>query len=132
MKMYAGYVFSSLVWNNSLKTELRNCAAAIAPELTAETFAQLDEIIQTPIPTDIAGCEALLGSLQTQLNLTEKEAAALLLALGTSYTPAQLNEAMIETILARLAPAAAVEIIVWLSVLQLLNRMSSYHDLLKK
>jgi alkylhydroperoxidase family enzyme len=49
-----------------------------------------------------------------------------LLALSASHSPAQVNDAIIAVVLQQMQPAEIVEIIVWLSVLQLLNRMSSY------
>jgi len=54
-----------------------------------------------------------------------------LLALAASCSPAQVNEAVIETVLKHIEPAEIIEIIVWLSVLQLLNRLSSYYSLTK-
>ena len=66
-------------------------------------------------------------SLQQQLLLTENEAALILLAVAASHSPAENNNAVIETTMKYLEPSGIVEIIVWLSVLQLLNRLSSYY-----
>ena len=88
------------------------------------------QIAQLEIPADEQTCYERIASLQQKLSLTKKEAALLLLAIASSYSPSQVNEAVIETTLKQVEPAAVVEIIVWLSVLQLLNRMSSYYTLL--
>jgi hypothetical protein len=131
IKMYAGYIFSILVCNDVLKTEIKNVSAHIAPELNIELFNQLEEIAQMEIPTDNTNCNKIIETLQQQLSLTEKEAGVLFLAIASSYSPSQVNDAVIETTLKLIEPAAIVEIVVWLSVLQLLNRLSSYYTLIK-
>jgi alkylhydroperoxidase family enzyme len=129
IKMYAGYIFSALTWNNVLTSEIENLSAQLAPELTKEKFDLLDEISQMYIPTDSDACEKVIVSFQQQLSLSEKDAAVILLAVAASHSPAQVNDAIIETIMKYMEPAGIVEIVVWLSVLQLLNRMSSYYAL---
>jgi hypothetical protein len=91
----------------------------------------LDEITLLEIPTDRVACEKVMASLQQQLALTEKEAAAMLLAIAAAPSPAQVNDAVIETVLNHLPPAGIVEMVVWLSVLQLLHRLNCYHTLIK-
>jgi len=131
MKMYAGYIFSTLVRNDVLRSEIKNLSAHFAPELDDEKFNWLAEISQMETPTDNSGCNEVMNSLQQQLSLTKKEAAAVLLAVAGSHSPAKINNAVIETTMDHLEPAAVVEIVVWLSVLQLLNRLSSYYTLIK-
>jgi alkylhydroperoxidase family enzyme len=131
IKMYAGYIFSTLVRNDVLRSEINNLSAHFAPELDDEKFTRLAEIAQMEIPTDSAGCKEVITLLQQQLSLTKKEGAAVLLAVAASYSPAKVNNAVIETTMDHLEPAAVVEIVVWLSVLQLLNRLSSYYTLIK-
>ncbi|HET6769217.1 MAG TPA: hypothetical protein VFH08_17525 [Chitinophagaceae bacterium] len=130
MKMYAGFIFITLVRNDVLKSEIKNLASHLAPELNNERYTSLESISHMEIPTDIATCNKLIASLQQQLLLTSKEAAIILLAVAASHTPAQVNEAVINTISKYMEPASIVEIIVWLSVLQLLNRLSSYYTLI--
>ncbi len=130
MKMYAGYIFSTQVWNEMLASEIRNLSTHWAPGLN-EKFALLDEISQIEIPIDNASCENTIASLQQQLSLTQKEAATILLAISASYSPAQNNDAVTETVLKYIEPAAIVETVVWLSVLQLLNRLSIYYMVVK-
>jgi alkylhydroperoxidase family enzyme len=131
IKMYAGYIFSTLMNNEVLKMEIKNLSAHIAPELNQELFIRLEEIAQLEIPTDNANCNKIIDSIQRQFSLTDNEARLLFLALASSHSPAQINDSVIETILKRVAPASVVEIVVWLSVLQLLNRLSSYYTLIK-
>lgn len=132
IKMYAGYIFGIQVSNEALTSEIKNLAKHWAPELNNEKLNLLAEMVKTEIPTDDATCQAILDSLQQQLFLTEQEAAAILLALAASHSPAQVNDAVIEKVLMYMEPAGIVEIIVWLSVLQLLNRLSSYYKLVNE
>jgi len=132
MKMYPGYIFSTMVWNDLLKSEIKNLSSQIVPELNNEKYTRLDNISQMEIPTDTATCNGAIASLQQELLLTEKEAAVIILAVAASQSPAQINNAVVETISKYMEPAGIVEIIVWLSVLQLLNRLSSYYTLINK
>jgi len=131
IKMYAGFIFSVLAWNDILRSEIRNLSANWAPELNDEKFKLLEEISQMAIPTDGASCEDILTSLQQQLSLTQKEAATILLAISGSYSPAQNNSTITEMALKYMEPAAIVETIVWLSILQMLNRLTSYYTVIK-
>jgi hypothetical protein len=131
IKMYAGCIFSTQVSNNILKSEIRNLAVNWAPGLNNEKFALLDEASQIEIPFYNASCESAIESLQQQLSLTQKEAAIILLTISASYSPAQNNDAVNATALKYLEPAEIVEIVVWLSILQLLNRLSSYYMVMK-
>jgi alkylhydroperoxidase family enzyme len=131
IKMYAGYIFSTLVWNDVLKSDMKNLSVQLAPELNEEKFGLLDEIALMQIPTDGADCKEVITSIQQQLSLTENEAASVLLTLAVSYSPSQVNDAVLDTVLKHMEPAGIVEIVVWLSVLQLLNRLSSYYTLIK-
>lgn len=131
IKMYTGYIFSTLVYNDLLKTEIRNLSASWAPDLNDAKFEHLIELSQMEIPIDGASCENAIALLQKQLSLTEKEAATILLGISASYSPAQNNDAVTETVLKYMEPAAVVETVVWLSVLQLLNRLNGYHMVMK-
>jgi len=66
IKMYAGYIFSILAENDTLKSEIRNSAAHVAPELTDDKLEQLANIAQTEIPATSTASEALISSLQQQ------------------------------------------------------------------
>lgn len=131
MKMYAGYIFSVLVQNDMLASEVRSLSAKLAPELNDSTFKLLAEIAQMEIPDSVASSEEFIISLQNQLSVTEKEAVIILLAVSASHSPAQINDALSELVLKHVSPAGIVEITVWLSVLQMLNRLSSYYMLIQ-
>ncbi|WP_114783204.1 carboxymuconolactone decarboxylase family protein [Botryobacter ruber] len=130
-KMLAAYILSTLLWNDTLTAEVKSMIAHITPELQDVMFNRLAEFSQMAIPADHTACKEVMTSLQQQFPFTEMEAAALLLTVAAAHSPAQINEAIIETVLAHLKPAGVVEIIVWLSVLQLLNRLSIYYAVVK-
>ena len=131
IKLYSGYIYCMLVGNDVLTAEMKNLSTQFAPELSNETYKQMDELSQSEIPTDVATCEEMIRSMQQRLSLNQKESAAILLAAATSYSPAQVNDAVIETTIKYMEPAGIVETVVWLSVLQLLNRLSSYYTVIK-
>jgi hypothetical protein len=131
IKIYAGYIFSTLVWNDLLKSEIKNLSVQLTPDLNDEIFNQLTQVAKKEIPSNSTTSKDFIIYLQQKLLMTQKEAALVVLALAASYSPAQVNDVIIETILKHVEPAGIVEIIVWLSVLQLLNRMSGYYSLTK-
>ena len=129
-KVLTGYIFTRVVSNDALTSEVKNMAAQITRELDAATCSFLDDIACMEIPTDVVSCKKAMTSFQQSFTLTEKEAAVLLLAIAAAPSPSQVNDAVIETVLTHLAPAGIAEIIVWLSVLQLLHRLNCYHALI--
>ena len=126
-KILAAYIFTQVVRNDALANEVKNMAANIYPAISFENFTHLEKLSQSEIPANIDQCKQMIALLQGQLKLTEKDAAGILLALAASPSPTQVNEALTETILQLLEPAAIIEMNVWLSVLQLLHRLSSYY-----
>lgn len=131
IKIYGGYIFSTMVGNIMLKTEIKNLSVHWAPEITDQKWDLLNEISKMDVPASNASCEEVIASFQQQLSLTRQEAAAILLVISASYSPAQNNDAVTEAALKYMEPAGIVENIVWLSVLQLLNRLSSYYMLIQ-
>lgn len=131
IKILAGYIFTKVISNSTLTYEVKNLAAQNALKLDAVTCDLLDDIACMEMPTDVATCKDAMASFQQSLNLTEKEAAAILLTITAAPSPSQINDGVIKVLFKHLAPANIVEIIVWLSILQLLNRLNCYYGLLK-
>lgn len=128
IKMLAGYIFTVILSNDTLIGELKNLMLSTVPELNEAIFGKLEEVARMELPTDTTSCLVALNQLQQQLSLTEIEAAATLLTVAASYIPAPYNDALIDTIFDYLEPSNIVEIVVWLSVVQLLHRMSVYYE----
>jgi hypothetical protein len=129
VKMLAGYVFAITLCNETLKSEIKNLSAVLVTGLPDSIFDDLEEIAGVAIPGNGTQCREMIASFQQRLGLTQTESATLLIALAAAQNPAQFNSAIIESGLNSVKPEGVVEIIVWLSVLQLLHRMSSYYTL---
>ncbi|MEM8922342.1 MAG: hypothetical protein AAGD35_02495 [Actinomycetota bacterium] len=61
--------------------------------------------------------------------IDQTTAAALMVAQATSPSPAAVDDAVIEAATSFLTPAQRVEVVVWVSVCQLLHRLSLFHGL---
>ncbi len=127
IKMFAAVIFSGQVLNSTLTAEIKNMASHITPGLTDDKFNSLQELARIEIPAEGSACKALVAAVQQRFFITETEAALMLLAIAASHSPALINGAVIETVLKIVEPAGIVEMVVWLSVLQLLNRLSNYY-----
>jgi alkylhydroperoxidase family enzyme len=126
-KFLAGYVFASKVFNTELAAEVRSMAGYLTPQLGDDIFKKLYQIAQQSTPVDSAACNQMIASITGHGQLSEKEAAAILLAMAASPSPAEVNDQVINTVSAHLSPACIVETMVWVAVLQLLHRMGSYY-----
>lgn len=127
-KMVAGYVFSRFVGNEALQHEIGALAAHVLPGLHRR-YALLDKLARTTPPTTDEDCQALMRFGEEQLRLSTSEAAVTLLALAAMPSPAVISKAIIRNSRKHLSPTAIVETIVWLSVLQLLHRLTTFYTL---
>jgi alkylhydroperoxidase family enzyme len=130
-KCLAGYVFSGVVKNDKLSAEVRSMSMNFAPKPAEGIFEALEQLARNQTPTDVKSCKDVMTALQKHAGISEKDAAVILLARAAAPSPAEVNEAVIETTTPHISPAGVVEIIVWLSVLQLLHRLGSYYALVK-
>ena len=60
--------------------------------------------------------------------LSAVEAAAIILAKAAATSPSGVNEITISTVMDHLEPAQIVEIMLWLSLLQMLHRLYAFYD----
>jgi alkylhydroperoxidase family enzyme len=60
--------------------------------------------------------------------LSRAESTALILAKAASTSPASINEFTVSTVTDALEPDQIVELVVWLSVLQMLHRLYAFYD----
>lgn len=127
-KMVAGYIFSRFVANQGLHQAICELAGQIMPALKSR-YEMLDAAAETTPPTTVEDCRALMSLFEERLQLSSAEAAATVLALAATPSPAAINGAIIQVSRQHLSPAAMVETIVWLSVLQLLHRLTTFYTL---
>ncbi len=130
-KNLSGYVFSRVVQNDKLAAEIRSMSVNYTPQPGEEVFDTLDQIARQDVPTDVSRCKEWMASIRKHSGISEKGAAVLLLARTAAPSPAEVNDAVIEATTPHISPAGIVEIIVWLSVLQLLHRLGSYYAVVK-
>ncbi len=116
-KCFAGIVFARIVGNEMLRGELVQLAQASAPDVDTELLIEIDRFAATHSD----GATMPYG-------LTSAEAATIALAKAASPSPTNVNEITIGTVCQGLTAAQVVEVVVWLSVLQMLHRLYVYYD----
>lgn len=125
VKVLAGLVYASVVGNATLARGARILAPSSVQEETLDAIAAFAaepfDASESGMADDLARLEALPG-------ITGEAALVLLLAKVVSPSPAQVPASLITRVYATLAPDAQVELVVWISVQQMLHRLGSYLD----
>ncbi len=108
-------------------------AKTVGNEMLVAEMVQLSQLPHFEVDTDLMVAVGRFGEtgadgLAVPPWLTSEEAATIILAKASSTSPATVNEITIETVTNRLSPAQIVEVVVWLSVLQMLHRLYIYYD----
>jgi hypothetical protein len=129
IKTIAGYVYATVILNHLLASEIREIIKHFAPDLSDSFFEKLDAIIAIKAPSSIDEYNELIGLIESDLSLTHKEAAIIILAITASPSPAIISDVAVDQTATIIKPESIVEVMVWLSVLQLLHRLSSYYAL---
>jgi alkylhydroperoxidase family enzyme len=120
LKALSGLVYASIVGNETLAREARLLAARTSPSVDEKTLDAVARFAADPADTLPA-----LGDLG---GLGDQAAAALLLAKAISPSPAAVPGPLIEKVSTALTPQAQVELVVWISVQQMLHRLGCYVD----
>ncbi|MEM9132782.1 MAG: hypothetical protein AAF962_18000 [Actinomycetota bacterium] len=116
-KCFAGIVFARTVGNTMLLAELVQLAQSTAPDVDTELLIEIDQFAASPSD----GANMPYG-------LTSAEAATIVLAKAASTSPSNVNEITISTVNQGLNAPQVIEIVVWLSVLQMMHRLYTYYD----
>ncbi len=116
-KCLVGLVYARVVGNDKLAGEAQLLANLFAPHLSPHTMAAVSRF---------ASGEAEYADVPE--GLTAVEAAAVMLAKTGSPSPSTVTEITIDTATSMLSPAQIVEVIVWLSIQQMMHRMYSFYD----
>ncbi|MEM9650957.1 MAG: hypothetical protein AAGA65_02605 [Actinomycetota bacterium] len=97
--------------------------------LSMESMLLLDELVRDIDPGLLAAVKRFgdtpTAETEVPWGLSTKETAALLLAKAASTSPASVSEITIATVSPTLAADEIVEVVVWLSLLQTMNRLYS-------
>ncbi|MDJ0588805.1 MAG: hypothetical protein QNJ72_02255 [Pleurocapsa sp. MO_226.B13] len=70
--------------------------------------------------------------LSTLPMLSEQIAAALILAKAASPSPAKINQHIVAHTYSYLTPASTIELLVWLSIQQLLHRLGCFYQVMNQ
>ncbi len=117
-KLLAGLVYAVEVENELLASEMTLLINLLVPNANPGTLAATSRFAASPAQ------EATVPS-----GLTSEQAAAIMLAKAASPSPSDVSEITIAMVYPTLSSAAVVEIIVWLSLLQTLNRLYTYSEI---
>ena len=125
VKHLAGLVYASVVEDEPLAREVRAMAAeatvdAETLEAVARFGAEKDELSENGTSDAIARLASLPG-------LDVNAALALVLAKAVSPSPAMVPAPLIARVAESLSPEAQVELVVWVSVQQMLHRLGSFY-----
>jgi hypothetical protein len=128
-KCLVGFVYATVVGNENLAMAARQLAIKLAPELSENIFATVAEFAVQPLGKDVASIEQAISALSALSMLSEQVVYSILLAHAASTNPAEITPAIIALVSSHLTHAIMVEIIVWLSVQQLLHRVDCFYSL---
>lgn len=126
-KCLAAFVYATVVENKTLAMEARLLAARLAPALEESTFATVEQFANQPLGKDVMAIEQAIATLSSLPILSEQDAAAIILARTASTSPAEITPAILSNVSPRLHPASMVELLVWLSIQQLLHRLGCFY-----
>lgn len=125
VKALAGLVYASVARNPTLAHEARLLAPSSMQTATLDAVAAF---AAEPFDASDSGMADALTRLEALPGITSASALALLLAKAASPSPAQLPAPLITRVYATLSPEAQIELVVWISVQQMLHRLGSYLD----
>jgi len=129
-KCLAASIYATIVQSSQLEEEARTLSARLAPTGDAE-FDAAKQVALSPTPADAAAWEHAMNLLRNA-GLSPDEAAVLVLARAAAPSPAEVTDPIVKEVAARLRPEQIVETVVWLSVLQLLNRLYIYYSVVQE
>lgn len=122
-KCLAGLVYASIVGNSTLVESASSLLAHFAPEIEPKKLATVIEFAHQPNLDNTVDLERAYTKLSVLPMFSEQTLAAIFLAKAASPSPAQINSHILERIDGCLSPASIIELMVWLSVQQLLHRL---------
>jgi hypothetical protein len=126
-KCLAGLVYATVVGNQILVREAHLLAGQLAPDLTETTLAAISQFTTKSVVEDVTACQQTLLELAALPGLSRPDAAAVLLARFASTSPAQISQIILGEVSSILSPASIIELLMWLSLQQLLHRVGSFY-----
>jgi alkylhydroperoxidase family enzyme len=128
VKILAGLVYASVVGNQTLAGEARKLALRTQPSVAEETLQAIARFAAEPPVESDRGIEAARTSLASLPGLDGEAALALLLAKAVAPSPATVPAPLLAEVATALSPEAQIELVVWVSIQQLLHRLGNFVD----
>ncbi len=125
VKILAGLVYATVIGNETLAAEARKLAQRTSPPLPGETLQAVARFAAEPMEGE-GGIEAARAALASLSGLDAKAALALLLAKAISPSPATVPPELLAEVAEGLSPEAQIELVVWVSIQQMLHRLGSF------
>ncbi|MEO1004877.1 MAG: hypothetical protein AAFW67_03275, partial [Cyanobacteria bacterium J06638_38] len=136
-KCLAGLVYGTVVDDFTLSEEARLLLAHFAPEIDRGSLAAVIEFARQPHLENAADIEIAYSKIErayTKLSLLpmfdQQTLATLFLAKAASSSPAQINSHILTRIDGCLSPASTIELMVWLSIQQLMHRVGCFYEVM--
>ncbi len=126
-KCLAGMLYADIVQNSALMKEGQILTKYYNSDLNNKTFKQLKKLAHSAPIQDANTCKDLIIQLSKSPDLSKKDAAVMLLTKAASSSPAQINEVILEEVVPLLSAAELTELMVWLSIQQMLHRLYAYY-----
>ena len=134
-KCLSGLIYASVVGNFSLIKQAYSLLAHFAPEIDRKSLATVVEFSHQPDIEDSDDLEFAYSKIErayTKLSqlpmFSEQTLAALFLARAASSSPAKIEPRIIARVDHCLSPASIIELMVWLSIQQLMHRLHCFYD----
>ncbi len=128
VKALCGLVYASVVGNESLAREARQLVLLADPSVPDQSLAAIARFAAQPAVESDGDIAAARSSLASLPGVGSEAALALLLAKAVSPSPAAVPAALIAEVAETLSPEAQIELVVWVSVQQMLHRLGSFLD----
>lgn len=128
-KCLVGFVYATVVENEELATAARLLAVRLAPELNENTFAAVAKFAVQPLGKDVEAIGQAITVLSALPTLSQQVICAIVLARAASTSPAEITPTILAIVFPHLTHPSMVELIVWLSIQQLLHRVDCFYAL---
>jgi hypothetical protein len=126
-KCLAGFVYAIVVKDETLASEARLLATRLAPELDESVFNAVEQLASKPVGNTLVAIEQLFADLSALPKLSDQDVASIIMARAASLSPADINPFILPQATSHLTSASVVELVVWLSVQQLLHRIGCFY-----
>jgi hypothetical protein len=127
-KCLIGLVYATVVDDRHLATENRLLAASLAPDLDENTFTMAIDFANRPLGKDLEAIECATTELSALPILSDLDVKAIVLARAAAISPAAIDATILSAISPHLASESIIEIMVWLSIQQLLHRVGCFYN----